>query len=199
MGDAGFVWGYGPDAIGEEKWWREWISNKPWTTFCVLGNHENYDMIEQLPTTTFGGEEVYQVSKSVFYAKTGRIYDLCGKKCLVINGADSRDKEWRTPHISWWEQEQITDDEVRFAKENLKKVGNSVDFVFSHTGGTNVCNYLGFKATPSDERLQQVLDTTIYQKHFCSHYHEDMVTPTTRILYDDIIMIGADVDNIHVF
>jgi len=181
------------------RWWREWISNKPWTTFCVLGNHENYDMIEQLPTTTFGGEEVYQVSKSVFYAKTGRIYDLCGKKCLVINGADSRDKEWRTPHISWWEQEQITDDEVRFAKENLKKVGNSVDFVFSHTGGTNVCNYLGFKATPSDERLQQVLDTTIYQKHFCSHYHEDMVTPTTRILYDDIIMIGADVDNIHVF
>ena len=200
MGDAGFVWCNGPT----EHFWLDFLDNKPWTTFCVLGNHENYDMIEQLPTTTFGGEEVYQVSKSVFYAKTGRIYDLCGQKCLVMNGADSYDifvdgKRYRTPHVSWWEQEQITDDEVRFAKENLRKVGNSVDFVFSHTGGTNVCNYLGFKATPSDERLQQVLDTTIYQKHFCGHYHTDMVTPTTRILYDDITMIGADVDNIHVF
>lgn len=193
MGDAGFVWCNGPT----EHFWLDFLDNKPWTTFCVLGNHENYDMIEQLPTTTFGGEEVYQVSKSVFYAKTGRIYDLCGKKCLVINGADSHDifvdgKRYRIPHVSWWEQEQITEEDIEIAKTNLQKYNNTVDFVFSHTGGQEVCNFLGFKPTISDNRLTRVLDGVIYKKHFCGNYHRDMVTPTARILYNDIMLIVTD-------
>lgn len=193
MGDAGFVWCNGPT----EHFWLDFLDNKPWTTFCVLGNHENYDMIEQLPTTTFGGEEVYQVSKSVFYAKTGRIYDLCGKRCLVINGADSHDifvdgKRYRTPHVSWWEQEQISEEDIEIAKTNLQKYNNTVDFVFSHTGGQEVCNFLGFKPTVSDERLTRVLNNVIYKEHFCGHYHKDMLTPTTRILYDDLKMIAID-------
>lgn len=193
MGDAGFVWCNGPT----EHFWLDFLDNKPWTTFCVLGNHENYDMIEQLPTTTFGGEEVYQVSKSVFYAKTGRIYDLCGKRCLVINGADSHDifvdgKRYRTPHVSWWAQEQISEEDIEIAKTNLQKYNNTVDFVFSHTGGQEVCNFLGFKPTVSDERLTRVLNNVIYKEHFCGHYHKDMLTPTTRILYDDLKMIAID-------
>lgn len=188
MGDAGFVW----DGSETDKYWQDFLDNKPWTTFCVLGNHENYDMIEQLPTTTFGGEEVYQVSKSVFYAKTGRIYDLCGKKCLVINGADSHDKEYRTPNVSWWAQEQITEEDIDIAKANLGKYNGTVDFVFSHTGGQEVCNFLGFKPTISDNRLTRILDGVIYKKHFCGHYHKDMVTPTARILYNDIMLIATD-------
>ena len=193
MGDAGFVWCNGPT----EHFWLDFLDNKPWTTFCVLGNHENYDMIEQFPTTTFGGEEVYQVSKSVFYAKTGRIYDLCGKKCLVINGADSHDifvdgKRYHTPHVSWWEQEQITEEDIEVAKANLQKYNNTVDFVFSHTGGQEVCNFLGFKPTISDNRLTRILDGVIYKKAFCGHYHKDMVTPTARILYNDIMLIATD-------
>lgn len=194
MGDAGFVWCNGPT----EQFWLDFLDNKPWTTFCVLGNHENYDMIEQLPTTTFGGEEVYQVSKSVFYAKTGRIYDLCGKKCLVINGTDSHDifvdgKRYRTPHVSWWEQEQITEEDIEIAKTNLQKYNNTVDFVFSHTGGVDTCNFLGYKPTISDERLQKILDTTIYNHAYCGHYHCDKIINTKqRIIYDDIVMIAID-------
>lgn len=188
MGDAGFVW----DGSETDKYWQDFLDNKPWTTFCVLGNHENYDMIEQLPTTTFGGEEVYQVSKSVFYAKTGRIYDLCGQNCFVINGADSHDKEYRTPNVSWWAQEQITEEDIDIAKANLGKYNGTVDFVFSHTGGQEVCNFLGFKPTISDNRLTRILDGVIYKKHFCGHYHKDMVTPTARILYNDIMLIATD-------
>lgn len=195
MGDAGFVWCDG----AQEKWWQNFLNKKPWTTFCVLGNHENYDAIEQLPTATFGGQECWQVSDSIYYAKTGLIYELCGKKCLVVNGADSTDvyidgKQYRKPHISWWEQERITEEQAHFAIENVKKAGGTVDFVFSHTGGIEVCKYLGYKAWPSDIQLQKVLNHTIYQQHFCGHYHKDMLTPTTRILYDDLMMIAYEDD-----
>lgn len=196
MGDAGFIWSNG----AEEKFWQKFLNEKPWTTFCVLGNHENYDAIEQLPTVTFGGQECWKVSDSIYYAKTGLIYDLCGKKCLVVNGADSHDifvngKRYRTPHVSWWGQEQITEGQANFAINNVNSVGGTVDFVFSHTGGSNVCGFLGYEATPSDIQLQKVLDTTIYQQHFCGHYHKDILTPSARILYDDVMMIAYDKDD----
>lgn len=173
------------------------MSDKPWTTFCVLGNHENYDRIEELPTTTFGGEMCYKVNDSIYYAMSGKVYDLCGQKCLVVNGADSHDifvdgKRYRHPHISWWEQEQITEEDVEIAKINIAKCHGTVDYVFSHTGGTKICNFLGFSPTISDKRLDRILDEVIYKEHFCGHYHVDMLTPDGRILYDDIRMIATN-------
>ena len=193
MGDAGFVW----CDSATERFWQKFLNDKPWTTFCVLGNHENYDVIEQLPTTTFGGEMCWKVSDSIYYAMSGKVYNLCGKNCLVVNGADSHDifidgKRYRTPHVSWWEQEQITEEDVEVAKINLQKYNNTVDFVFSHTGGVDTCNFLGYKPTISDERLTRILDDVIYKEHFCGHYHKDILTPTTRILYDDLRMIAFE-------
>lgn len=193
MGDAGFVWSGTP----AEKYWLDWLDKKPWTTFCVLGNHENYDRIEQLPTTTFGDEMCYKVNDSVYYAMSGKVYNLCGQKCLVVNGADSHDifvdgKRYRYPHISWWEQEQITEEDVDIAKINIAKHGGTVDYVFSHTGGSKICNFLGFNPTVSDERLDRILSEVIYKEHFCGHYHRDLLTPDGRIVYNDIRMIATN-------
>lgn len=193
MGDAGFIW----SDSAQEKFWQKFLSDKPWTTFCVLGNHENYDRIEELPTTTFGGEMCYKVNDSIYYAMSGKVYDLCGQKCLVVNGADSHDifvdgKRYRHPHISWWEQEQITEEDVEVARINTAKCRGTVDYVFSHTGGTKICNFLGFNPTISDKRLDRILDEVIYKEHFCGHYHVDMLTPDGRILYDDIRMIATN-------
>ena len=193
MGDAGFIW----SDSATEKFWQKFLDDKPWTTFCVLGNHENYDRIEELPTTTFGGEMCYKVNDSIYYALSGKVYDLCGQKCLVVNGADSHDvfvdgKRYRHPHISWWEQEQITEEDVEVARINIAKCHGTVDYVFSHTGGTKICNFLGFNPTISDKRLDRILDEVIYKEHFCGHYHIDKLTPDGRILYDDVRMIATD-------
>ena len=107
LGDVGLIWTKDKSSA-EELYWINWLNSKPWTTFCVLGNHCNYDRIEELPTTTFGGEMCYKVNDSIYYAMSGKVYDLCGQKCLVVNGADSHDifvdgKRYRHPHTSWWE------------------------------------------------------------------------------------------------
>ena len=193
LGDVGLTWCNGPI----EKYYLDWLDKKPWTTFCVLGNHENYDLIAKLPTTTFGGEEVYQADNSIFYAKTGRIYTLCGQKCLVVNGADSTDvfidgKRYRKEGVSWWPQERITKSDVTKALVSLKQCGGTVDYVFTHTGGSAVSGFLGFNPTPSDTNLDTILERVIYKDRFCGHYHRDMTTPDAKIMYNNIRMIAYE-------
>lgn len=193
MGDAGFIWNGG----GADKFWQNFLNDKPWTTFCVLGNHENYDLIEQLPVVDFHGAKAYKVNDSLYYAITGEVYEFCGKKCLVVNGADSHDLYnpdgtlYRTPHKSWWEQERITQDDINKALISLAQHGDEVDFIFSHTGGIEVNRMLGFKPTHSDFMLDLVLNTADYDQHFCGHYHIDKLCDKSRILYDDIMLIAS--------
>lgn len=188
LGDWGAIW-YGNK---KDNYMIDWWNNKPWTTFVVLGNHCNYNAIEQLPKITMFGGLVRKVTNSVFIAITGEIYDFAGKKCLVINGADSTDKQYRVEGESWWRQERITPDDTIKALKSLYEVDGIVDFVFSHTGGSEVVKTLGFNVTPSDIELDKILNTATYQKHYCGHYHIDKLIDTTRILYDDIIMIACD-------
>ena len=191
MGDAGFIWNGG----GEEKFWQKFLDEKPWTTFCVLGNHENYDAIEKLPIVDFHGTPARKVNDSIYYAISGEVYNLCGKKCLVVNGADSHDKQFRKEGKSWWAQEKITQDDANKALITLAQHNDKVDFVFTHTGGTEVCKMLGFSPTSSDFMLDLVLNTAEYDEHFCGHYHVDKLVDKTRVLYDDVMMIAADYDD----
>lgn len=50
-GDGGFVW----SDVKRDKWWIEWISNKPWTTVYIDGNHENHPLLNSYPVVDFYG------------------------------------------------------------------------------------------------------------------------------------------------
>lgn len=189
-GDAGFVWAYGANAIGEEKFWRDWISNKPYTTFCTLGNHENYDLIKDFPIVDFCGGKARKITDSLYYEIRGEIYTFNGKTFLSLGGAESHDKEFRKRGVSWWSQESITEKDYQQALNNLKKYNNKVDYVLSHTGGVDVCSFLGFQSTISDKYLTRILQQIEYKKHYFGHIHMDKVfDEKTRSLYNDIIEI----------
>lgn len=192
LGDAGLVW----DNSKEDMYWRKWLNDKPWTTFCILGNHEAYPLIYQLPKVTFMGNTVYKVEDSIFYAETGNIYNIYGYKCLAINGADSHDKQYRKENVSWWKEEQITEKDVQKALSSLKD--NKIDYVFSHTGGTEVCTTLGYAPTKSDFMLDTILNSIQGDfKHFCGHYHTNTcINNYTKVLYKDIILLHNTDDEI---
>ena len=184
-GDAGLVW----DGSKEDKYWQEWLDERNFTTFCCLGNHENYNLINDYPIVEIFGGKAREIQPSVFYAISEEIYTINGKKMLFINGADSHDKEWRTEGKSWWPQEQITEAKIDNALENLAKHNFQVDYIISHTGGSEVCRQLGFVPTVSDKMLDKVLETAWYSEHYCGHYHIDKWVGDSRIIYDDIIKI----------
>lgn len=182
-GDAGLVW----DGSNEDKYWQKWLSEKNFTTFCCLGNHEGYHLINDYPIIEVFGGKAREIQPSVFYAISGEIYTINGKKMLFINGADSHDKEWRTEGKSWWPQEQISSADISHAFYNLEQHDFCVDYIISHTGGSEVCKQLGFASTISDEWLDKILETVQYSKHYCGHYHINKWVGDSRIIYNDII------------
>jgi len=136
LGDFGGIW-YALGSNREQEYWLNWLGNKNFTTAVVLGNHENYDIIETLPWETKWGNEVqfYELENGnkIYFFKRGAIYNINGHKCLTIGGAHSIDKAHRTPHISWWEQEDITSKEISNCFEELDEKGYDVDYVLTHT------------------------------------------------------------------
>ena len=51
-GDFGLVWDESP----EERYWRKWLDDKPFTTLWIDGNHENFELLKEFPVINkFGG------------------------------------------------------------------------------------------------------------------------------------------------
>lgn len=184
-GDGGLCWSGGDD----DKWLQQWYEDKNFTTLIIDGNHENHVLISKLPVIEKFEGKVHQISNSVFYAIRGEVYKINKKKILTCGGADSHDKEWRTEGKSWWPQEQITEAEIDNALENLAIHNFQVDYIISHTGGSEVCKQLGFMPTISDELFDKILEATKYDKHYCGHYHVNKWIDKSRVLYKDIIEI----------
>lgn len=48
-GDFGLIWDMKPSRA--EEYWMKWLSEKPWITLFVDGNHENFDRLKNYPIT----------------------------------------------------------------------------------------------------------------------------------------------------
>ena len=53
----GGVW----DGSPREAYWLNWLEDRPFTTFFVDGNHENFDELNALPVHTWHGGKVHYV------------------------------------------------------------------------------------------------------------------------------------------
>lgn len=162
----------------------KWYNQKPFKTLAVMGNHDNYDMIEKLPAVELFGGKVLKVSDNVFYLKRGEIYIIEEKRILVLGGARSDDKDYRIPHESWWPQEEWSEEEKATCLAKIKESGGQFDFVLSHTGTSR-----GIACTDSyflnEENLAKLrkdatvcfndeIDSMIsYKKWFFGHWHSD--------------------------
>lgn len=180
-GDWGCIW----DGSGEDKYWQNWYEKKNFTTFVVLGNHENYDLIQNYPIVQFCGGRARKVSDSVYLEIRGEVYNFNGKTFLSFGGADSTDKHLRKEGESWWSGERITEEDLENARRNVKKY-DYIDYVITHTGGSEVNRFIGFEPSESDKILDQILSEIKYGTHYCGHYHVDLYYLNHRIIYDDI-------------
>lgn len=134
--------------------------------WCVLGNHENYRIIEGLPLidNTF-----FAVSPHISYIKSGSVLDLKGKRCLVIGGADSIDKHLRQENLDWWKEEQISQEIVENA------AAGHYDYVFSHAAPASISRECCIQVSPSvsERRLQEIMDKISFDYWYFGHYHID--------------------------
>lgn len=183
-GDFGLIWM--PSPSGNEQAWVKELDSKPYETLVVLGNHENFERIYQLPMVDKFGAKVYKYSKKVFILQHGNIYNIEGKNFFVFGGALSIDKHLRQEGISWWKEEIPSYADFKRASLALEENKDKIDYVITHTFPTSIVEKINDLTSFSLSNLKDptcfmldalkeiILDfETLPKTWFGGHFHFD--------------------------
>lgn len=135
--------------------------------FCD-GNHENHHELRKLCGLTTAALEV---GDCVFYQPRGSTITLPnGHVVLFAGGADSVDKDMRTPGLDWFPEEILTENDF----EHFPDIP-SVNIVISHSAPASLKLPPLLDAQkypdPSRDVLDKVLQRYRPKQWFCAHYH----------------------------
>jgi hypothetical protein len=181
-GDFGMIWHH--MRTKEEEYWLKWLDDQPWTTLFVDGNHENFDILDNMPEKELFGNKVGIVAHSIFHLRRGIVYRISGQKILTVGGAHSHDREFRVWGDSMWLQEMITDEDIDKAVRYIssQEVMYYVDHVITHCAPPNWAISAmpadlvsKFTPDPSEENLARLRDCfgLEFGKWWFGHYHTD--------------------------
>lgn len=196
LGDFGLVWDQDVESK-MEKWWLNWLENKPFTTLFVDGNHESFDRLYQYPVKEWHGGKVHEIRPHVLHLCRGEVFDIEGKKFFAFGGAASHDiydgildpddfetyddfkdtwerwkkngKMFRVKGISWWEQELPSEEEMQNGINNLEKHSWKVDYILSHSPSASVIALLGHGLYKQDI-LTKYLEDIRSKTEYKRHY-----------------------------
>lgn len=203
-GDFGGIWAQ--QESNEEKYWLNWLNDRPWTTVIVLGNHENYVAIENnYPKTTvnIGNSDNIIIGRpirdSVIIVDRGTTFTIDGKIFFTYGGAYSIDKIYRNEK-SWWKEEQGTKEEELAALETLKGLNNEVDIIITHELPLSFKRLLyGNSLRLYDEDrtsafLEGIYRIIKYKKWYGGHLHDDLLNYMDNIslVYRNIFEIKEE-------
>ena len=185
-GDFGGIW----DESRSENWLLRWLEKKHFTTLFVDGNHENFDLLNTYPVTTWNGGKVHEIRPGIIHLMRGQVFQIEGMKFFTFGGADSVDKHYRKEGISWWPQERPTDEEFVEGMENLEKHNYSVDYVISHTAPLNVVEQLTACSTlldPATIMLSVFQEKISFKRWYFGHFHQDTTLGNYTALYQEVV------------
>ena len=179
LGDFGWVW-YAFGENKEQEYWLDWLVEKNYTLAVVLGNHENYDIIEALPLVEKWGNTLYVLKRDkgeVYFFRRGAVYIINGKKILTIGGAESTDKLNCIAHISWWEQEVLSLKETNECLDEVALHQASFDYILTHTCPSKYVTKFTHKKIKINcyvaKFLDHIDDIVSCKKWHFGHFHQD--------------------------
>ena len=216
LGDFG-IW----DGSRREKHDLDWLDSRAFTTLFVAGNHSNYDILDSLPVEEWHGGKVNFVRPSVIHLMRGQVYEIDQLKFFAFGGASSHDisagilepedphfKEkkkrldqdpfalYRIHHVSWWERELPSQMEMSEGVENLRKNGNKVDYILTHSPCTSIMMQMGgsglYKRDVLTDYFQKIKENVEFRHWLFGHMHVNQTFSWERssCLYEQILRIA---------
>ena len=198
LGDAGLNY-YG-DIRDEGR--KRFVSDFPFTTFCIHGNHEMrpYEAVGYRTKEYRGGVVwVHEEQPNILFARDGEVFDFDGYACMVIGGAYSVDKYIRLARgWNWFESEQPDDAIKSYVERQLDARGRKVDIILTHTCPlkyepcemfiTNIDQGSIDKST--EGWLDSIEESVDYRKWYCGHFHTAKKTHRLQFMFTDIDVLG---------
>ena len=213
LGDFGLVWDYEGESK-YEKYWLDWLAEKPFTTLFIDGNHENHDRLDDMEVEEWNGGKVHMVRPSIIHLMRGQVFDIDGLKIFTFGGASSHDirdgilepddpriKKWnkdydklfRINKQSWWERELPSKAEMEEGRQNLAAVNWKVDYVLTHCTSANTTALIGGSYYGQDiltQYLQEIKEKLDFKRWFFGHHHMDKQINAEEIcLFEQIIRV----------
>lgn len=218
LGDFGVVWNRnGEDK--HEKYWLDWLEDKPFTTVFVDGNHENHIRLASYPVKEWNGGKVHEIRPHVLHLMRGEIFNIEDKKFFAFGGASSHDiydgildyedENWkqkakelekhgkymyRVKGLTWWEEELPSQEEMNNGLINLQKENNEVDYIVTHSPSTSELYLMGGKGVYQSDiltnYLEEIRSNVEYKRHFFGHMHcNKAINDKDICLYEQIVRI----------
>ena len=196
----------------------DWLDSQPFTTLFVSGNHENYDRLDAYPVEEWNGGKIQRIRPSIIHLMRGQVYLIDGKKVFSFGGASSQDirdgileidnplykekkkeldreyRSYRVNHLSWWERELPSAEEMKEGKMNLQEHNNEVDFMVTHCCAAStqiLINPTYGKPDYLAKYFEELRQMVKFKKWFFGHYHENRnITAEEILIYEQIIRIS---------
>lgn len=166
---------------------------------CIHGNHEMRPQgIPSYHEREWHGGIVYVENEfpNLLFAKDGEVYEIGGRKCLVIGGAYSVDKEYRLLRGAPWFADEQPDTETKARVEaQLRARDYRIDAVLSHTCPRKyepVEAFLGgfdqsLVDKSTEDWLDEIEERLTYKRWYCGHYHIEKSIDHVRFLYESVV------------
>lgn len=217
LGDFGLVWNQLEESA-QEKYWLDWLEEKPFVTCFIDGNHENFDRLYSYPIEEWHGGKVHKIRPHVIHLMRGEVFNIHNKKIFAFGSASSHDisdgildyedENWRDKAkvldkqgkymyrikgLSWWSEELPNEEEMNNGYENLERSNGCVDYIITHSPPASVIALLG-QGLYEQDRLTQYLENirvhTEYKHWFMGHMHINRaVNDKDILLYEQIVRI----------
>lgn len=177
-GDFGYI----SDDSQSERKFLQFLAEKPYQILWVDGNHENFDLINAYPVEIWCGGKVHVIRRDkagtpkIIHLMRGQVFEIENKRIFTFGGAYSIDKSMRIPQRSWWPQEMPTDAEMKEAIDNLGRVDNKVDYIFTHAAPEEtMCIFHPNhpEEKPLNNFLEWVCENVTYRHWYMGHLHRD--------------------------
>lgn len=191
LGDFGVIWG---DSEMTD-WCLRKLSEKNFTTAFLDGNHENFPEIARLEKENFWkGGKVGILPYGIIHLLRGEIYNICGKVVGVCGGANSIDLWHRKEGVSWWREEEITDNDINKFMTIADGYDNKIDIMLSHDAPASIIPIIKLYSRVNDgdisnsqKQLERINQAIEFDKWYFGHWHIDRtLTDKFECLYRGI-------------
>lgn len=188
-GDLGLIW----DNSKDDLYWRKWLSEKPFTTLFVDGNHENFDLLESIQSIEWNGGKIQFIAENIIHLMRGQVFNIDGNKFFTMGGATSVDKINRIEGKSWWKQEIPSSIEFKEALYNLDKNDWKVDYVITHTTSLQLMEEINDKKENNElNKFFDMIEEKLNYKHwYFGHFHKNLISKDNKhtLLYKNIVKL----------
>lgn len=171
----------------------EALAGKKYDILFIDGNEElTHAALNQYPVSSYCGGKIHKISDGIIHLMRGQVYSIDGHSYFTFGGAASADRFYQGDKWSKYELPSV--EEYAEGMINLRRHGDKVDYILTHTAPRHILAQLGHipeaEELELDDYLEWIWKTIEFEKWFFGHFHLDKkINPKISAIWKNAVKI----------